>query len=340
MPLALVRIASVELRPPLDPGFSFQARIGDADVSTRMARSDRDEAVRHLMAARVPLRRRPDVSRDGKLVVPSEEREHAESAIVRAVDVLAVSRRARRQVSSPIPYVGIQHSTADEAAWLASLDGIELGQHLIFRNDPGPIDLELLVSLADDRVEAVALLAEAFAHQHPSGKYHEFLRFFERAFARKPRQLLAPMVRFFAGTPYGYTRAEIKEWLDVRGASVHGYGQPPILESGIRPLLPRIEQAAIDVLANKASWHDSSTDRRDGWHPAFGTSSRDGNAFIRQHAVDGSVGLQLLDGYNSYPIDLNAVMTSLPANLWAPIPPEMTFPTPLVRIIPDPWADS
>jgi hypothetical protein len=259
--LHLIRIASVVLDPPLEEGISWQARIGETEVTAHRARSDQDETLRHLVTSRIALTTRPDVSSSENLIVPDEERTRAEAAIERVVDTIAVSRRALRSLSSPMPYLAIEHSTDADREWLRSLAGFELEPYLVSWQIPPPIDLGLMVTVTTDRPDGLELLAEAFAHRHPTGRYHEFLRFFERAFARKPRQLLAPMIAYFSGTPYGYTRAELREWLDTRGPSVHGYGQLAVLEAGVRPILPRIEQAAVDVLTNKVSWHDSSAER-------------------------------------------------------------------------------
>ena len=62
-----------------------------------------------------------------------------------------------------------------------------------------PLDSELLTQL-QDRLPAVALLAEAQSHNLSVGKFHEFVRLFEYAFAlpfRQVKKKLLPNNNYF-----------------------------------------------------------------------------------------------------------------------------------------------
>lgn len=80
----------------------------------------------------------------------------------------------------------------------------------------------------------------------------------------------------------------------------------------------RIEQAAYDVLFNKANWRQTDTRRRDVWKPLTGTSSSKGDIFVTQGMSGGGIQAQVLDQFASYPLHLEAVMTDLPEGWWPP----------------------
>lgn len=88
-----------------------------------------------------------------------------------------------------------------------------------------------------------------------------------------------------------------------------------MFELDIRPVIDRMEQAAYDVLLNKKTWHDPSTNRREIWKPASGTTSAAGDAFIVQHTTS-ITEATILDEYGLFPMDMGAGVTARPSRWW------------------------
>ena len=58
-----------------------------------------------------------------------------------------------------------------------------------------PVDSDLVSGL-QDRLDGVALLAEAYSHSQESGRYNEYVRFFEAAFALQFSQIQKKLMQF------------------------------------------------------------------------------------------------------------------------------------------------
>jgi hypothetical protein len=130
------------------------------------------------------------------------------------------------------------------------------------------------------------------------------IRLFERAFAtgatRVCRDLLPP---FLASLNQGFSTAETQRWLDLRDRSSHADRRPAFAtESDTRPVVNRMEQAAYDVLFNKASWHDPSTIRRNVFQASFGTLSPDAGMMFMRTGNTATMEFTYLDCYNSCPL--------------------------------------
>jgi hypothetical protein len=174
------------------------------------------------------------------------------------------------------------------------------------------LDKDILDSLKD-RLDGVALLAEALSHTHPMGMFHEFLRFFERAFARSSSRPAKPLAQFLAESRRGYTQEEIQRWVvELRHPATHADRRPSFaLESDIRPVIRRMKQAAYDVLFNKAKWQDSTTERRKIMVPPAGIASKSHDIYIVKGTAGIDLQFQLLDGFYSYPLDEAILVGSL-----------------------------
>ena len=88
-----------------------------------------------------------------------------------------------------------------------------------------------------------------------------------------------------------------------------------VFEAGIMPVVWRMEQAAYDVVFNKAEWHNPSTERRDIWRPTSGTSSSSGSMFSTQGIQD-TFRIQMLDEFAAFPKALIGGFDALPDNWW------------------------
>jgi hypothetical protein len=177
--------------------------------------------------------------------------------------------------------------------------------------------VDKLTALAD-RTEGVTLLAESIAQEHQTGKFHEYVRLFERAFNRSGEGLVQPLLGFLSSSRFGYTEVEVRRWLrELRNPATHGdRGRPMVFESGILPVVWRMEQAAYDVVFNKAEWHNPSTGRRDIWRPTSGTSSSSGSMLSTQGVQD-TFRIQMLDEFAAFPKALIGGFETLPDNWWS-----------------------
>ena len=168
-----------------------------------------------------------------------------------------------------------------------------------------------------DRLPALSLIAEAHSHSLAAGKFHEYVRLFEYAFALQFSQLPKKLVQFLKPV-YGYTTEEIKSWTKIRDPLTHADGKKSdeiYLDSDVRSYIQRIEQAAYDVLFNKEKWHDKSRERRDIWAPIAATTNNSGNLVIKQGS-EPKLGFQVFDDFGVFPQHLNGIITSPPKEWW------------------------
>jgi hypothetical protein len=130
------------------------------------------------------------------------------------------------------------------------------------------------------------------------------------------------LAQFLASGHFGYTRAEVAQWIAPRHGSVHGDRTPApdiVWDADVAPFMDRFEQAVYDALFNKRDWRNPSQSRRGLWRPISGTDAPDGRPFMTQ-GHGGVMSVQLFDGFGAYPHDLSANLRSLPAEWWCPFP--------------------
>jgi hypothetical protein len=87
------------------------------------------------------------------------------------------------------------------------------------------------------------------------------------------------------------------------------------LDADVRNLSWRMEQAALDVLFNKQTWHDPSKPRRELWVPIAATTSAKGDITVQQGSAL-SMKFQLFDGFGVFPMDLQAFISATPESWW------------------------
>lgn len=296
-------------------------KIGDVDVvSHKIGNAPKVEnKQRILVSAYIKLPGWPEKTLDNCIIVPETERKSAEEAIESVANLIAIAERCQRSISSPSPCVAFLPENNKALEWLEASAGIVANRDVIpdarFRLD---IDEKLLTVLSD-RLDGVTLLSEALAHSHATGKYHEFIRLYERAFQLSISQLDKKLSKFLNGAELGYEREEIKNWLQLRDAATHADEKKShhlVLESDVTRFIPRMEQAAYDLLLNKTVWRDPSSERRNVWKPVVATVSRQDD--IRStKGQSGSFQFQAFDEFKSYPLDLNGFLNSLPDNAWS-----------------------
>lgn len=136
--------------------------------------------------------------------------------------------------------------------------------------------------------------------------------------------LVAPLAEFLDGANMGYSEAEVNRWLtELRHPATHADRKASfVLESDVRPVMPRMMQAAYDALFNKESWRSPVTQRRDLWRPPGGTLAQSGELFM---AAGSKVKVEhhWFDEAGSYPWNLHTdISRALPPTMWSEWPSE------------------
>lgn len=317
--MRLLRLATIYLDPAEEEWEKFAGTFGSVEFGT-IAAWTVEGRTRMLVAAEVALDAFPEVIGDDLVVVPEEARKEAETALETAANLIAVSTGGHRSISSPMPHVAFRAESEDERGWLESKAGLAAsgaGQAVVgsaFRID---LDEEAINAL-DDRPDGVALLAEALAHQHATGQFHELVRLFERGFARASNGLLDPLANFLAKADQGYIRGEVEKWVvGLRHPATHAdVAAEFATEADIRPVVSRMTMAAYEVLFNKNTWRSPASGRREVWKPSAGSSAPDSNDIFLTKGQAAELRFQLLDQFGAYPLDLSAGLPQLPEDCW------------------------
>jgi hypothetical protein len=332
--MKFVRIVQVEYSQPIvDP----QPRSFDVDgvaLTVRPRDPSETEIRRLVLAAEVPLDGRPDVDRDGKIVITEDVARQAEKAIELIADLLAVTTFSARKIFSAVPTAGFSGLTVKDREWLAGSSGLlQTPSRLGLSPAPVGITQDMLSDL-DDRRDGVSLLAEALANNHETGRFRELARFFELAFRAEPKRIVGPLSDFLSHyDKLQYTHSEVEEWHDLRHRATHADrpGRRYVLCRDVRPVLQRVQFAAYDVLFNKLNWNAEDPARRDVWYPPGGILRDGQHAVLRLHSSANLQAGPLFDGFGAYPYDSRCKVRDHPADWWLdtsfPIKGESTFET-------------
>jgi hypothetical protein len=315
--MKLIRFATVYLKRKVE--LKDKLCLGDerAFVEVQDASLGGD-VPRLLLQAVTALDARPEVTSQREVMVPEKPRKGAEDAIESVANILAVLNHSHRRIASPRPFVALGLEDEDEKRWACNVSRFH-GEHIGTPQTSYylPTSSENLQALSD-RLDGVALLAEALAHEHSTGKFHEFMRLFERAFALAPSQFEKKLSQFLQGGDLGYNRQENKQWIELRNPATHANDLSQshiVLESHVRPFIARMEQAAFDVLLNKKSWADPSRHRRAQWRPAVATIAPKNEVRIPK-GVDANFQVQMLDPSEAFVYDAQFRLPHMPENVW------------------------
>lgn len=312
--MKLVRFATLYFEPTVEKWNSWKLDLDGVIVKTEgYWVIEKERKSRLLVSAEVSLDARPSITSDGDIEIPIEARKRAEKAIETAANIISVSEMSKRSISSPNPSTAFLPEDSETLEWLDKTKGIEVllkqvfGARLSFQDAILKNDLE-------DRFDGISLMAEALANEHPTGKFHELLRLFERAFGLSSNALVGPLSEFLAQK--GYTKTEVENWVvKLRHPATHADNRKSfVLESDIRPVINRMEQAAYDVLFNKLRWHGNSIERRN--FALFDVHLEERGLRL----IKGSTPIlkfQLLDEFGAYPVDLSMDPIQLPTPYWS-----------------------
>lgn len=244
-----------------------------------------------LVQASVELACLPPLDETKAIIIPREPRELCERATEHMLNVVSVLESCGKDICSPNLSVALEASNETERDFLAASRGIlALNTHESAVGSPIVWTPEIAQGLAD-RMDGVALLSESLSAGSEGGRYRELVRLLELAFGlgANDQRLKSALVRYFQHVPgYGYTVAEVAEWLKLRAPSSHADLKKTkwvALGSDVRHVVMRLHQACIDLLLNKTAWRSAASDRRDLWQPeALTTSSKGACMVVKQNA--------------------------------------------------------
>jgi hypothetical protein len=312
----LIRLVTLSFGSIKKEWMAWRFQVGEVTVET-MSYLPQEKDTKIIVYAAVPLDKLPEVNGFNLVIIPQDKRRLAELALEAMANLMSVSYGCSRKIASPSPSVALMHETNDELSWVRARRAIDVNPGLS-TGATRLISPEKTLELLYDRPDGLSLLSEALSHSHVTGRFHELMRLFERAFTLSSSKLIPRLSDYLSATTLGYCSSEINDWIvKYRHPATHADRRKDfLLESDIRPIIDRVEQAAYDVLFNKKKWRSTSTDRRDFWIPETGTSAPSGELFLKR-GTETAIVLHLLDAFSAYPQDLSACLKKLPDGWWA-----------------------
>ena len=314
--MQLLRIVTVTFDPSPKLQKSWSLQFGDSKIYTMKLNVEESKTWTTLLVAEREIDF-PVIDQNEYVIIPEQDRRQLEFAIETIANIISVFGRCKRFISSATPCVALVTENMEELKQLNNSKGI-LGSRMSITSASGVNELDSdLLSQLQDRFPAVALLAEAHSHSLAAGKFHEYVRLFEYAFAMQFSQLQKKLLQFL-NPVYGYSSDEIKSWTQIRDPLTHADGKKSneiYLDSDARKVVQRMEQAAYDVLFNKKVWHDKSRERREIWTPIAATTN-DAHDLVVKQGSEPSIIFQVLDEFGVFPMNLNAILNPAPNEWW------------------------
>lgn len=308
--MKLYRYLLVDFQPELSPSWDRQqSEIDDIFVTVGSRESEPRHTDRRIITAHTNLDRLPDLDDQMCILIPNNIRAKCEFYSEHVINIMSVLEGCARHIFSPMGCVALEASSMSEHDFLDSSKGIRIVNNTessaVWNVKWSP---EIGHALSD-RMDGVALLSEAFSSGGDASMYREFVRFLELAFSVQfsDKRLLRKLGEFLGQAGYGYDRDEIKEWANLRHASIHADLRKTkwiAMTREIRPVIFRMRQACLDVLFNKEIWHDSSTKRRDVYLPYAFTTSKSGHILAKYESVL-NINFRLYDEFCIYPRKIN-----------------------------------
>lgn len=246
--------------------------------------------------------------------IPAGPREECEGAITTIADLYAVTGRCRRVILTATPPLALAPDNDGDRAVLQQLRCIRADAARPISSIYSPIELRDAVAGLTDRLNGAALIAEAYSHTTMSGRFREFVRLFELAFSRDFTQMEKKLTQTLLPA-MAYTQDEIRTWQALRHPFTHADGKLTkmlALESDARSVIQRMEQAALDILFNKAEWGKWSSSRRSCWIPTAATVSASGEGVVRQGSSNITTEWIMLDEFRAFARSLEMQHTNLP----------------------------
>lgn len=318
MKLQLLRIVTVTISREV-PVSRWLCRVGEVTVqSIEHPPLTKDSGTLFLLAASIELS--SALQMDGtEILIPNDLRRKLEDALETMANLLAVTHQCKRTITSVVPYIAIHPIDEEAKQWIGTATAIRTGTAAFPDRMQHALDLNAVAPFLTDRLDGVSLLTEALCQDYPTGKLHEYMRVFERAFARGAGDVCRDLLVDFLAPQgyYGYDTAEINRWLHLRHIATHADHRPEFaVEADIRPVVNRMEQAAFDVLFNKEKWHDPSISRRNVFNPIYGSRSSQGMQMFLRNDASALATYSFFDGFSAYPIHLRLDLSNCAPKSW------------------------
>lgn len=270
-----------------------------------------------LLSAGYKLKHLPKITREKLVVVPNRQRVELEEMIEQYANLVSVALCCNRQISSPMPDIGFYADTSEDEQFLENAVGILMGMaNRGHPTTPKRFPLEKHLDDLSDRLDGVALLAEALGQSHASGQFHEIIRFFERAFGVGGHALISPMAQFLSCPPFNYNVEEVRKWFELRDGLTHADKRNEIFyEADALSTVGRMLQAAYDILLNKIEWRTISVKRRQSWKPVTGTLTAEGGLFLTK-GEDFIGQFRLFDTWGRFPLNTEGALPRANLAIW------------------------
>jgi hypothetical protein len=236
------------------------------------------------------------------------------------INIISLSKISGKKISSSQPSIFLQPETDSElsdlnnASKLALTNPVNIAQISVGQE----LDFEMCQNELEDRLDGVKIFSEALSSKSPSGKFREFIRLFERAFKRENRGLIKPLTSFLeTAEKLEYNEDEIKDWIGVRHRLNHSNSKEGFLiDREIIHQIPRIEQAAYDILFNKNDWGNKSLLRRDLFK--FQRRVNKNNQVVLKPESTENISLIMYDETRTFPVSYMARFdpSKIPSEWW------------------------
>jgi len=251
------------------PQLGFKKKLEDGRIikmkPVYIRKTDENKSQNFIMSAEISLKYPPKISKENIVFFPEFETKELGKAFSFYANLISVAEVCKVSLSSPTPSSGFIPENEKELKFLDDTKGFEHKIHL-HPNFSGKFFEAIHKNQLLDRVEAVAFLATANAQKEPLGKFHEYIRLFENAFSVSKTELSELLFTFLSkNTDFDYEQDEIKNWMvETRDGATHADQRKKfVFSSDLNKDIDRIQQAAYDVLFNKAKWYDKYTSRRE-----------------------------------------------------------------------------
>jgi len=259
--------------------------------------------------------------RDGLVDVDTDVVSRIDDAIHQTVALFTVAQQAVFSASCVAPVLGLLGPREE----LRALEGYELqGLKPVSAVAQVKDSFELtseIVSALEDRSDGLLLLAEALSDRNLLGRYVQLLRLMEHAFGSQLGSFNRELMDFLAdeATRHRFTRQEISQWVESRPRVMHADrpDKPIWYARNVARAVHRLQEAATDVLFNKARWRQRDAERRGCRVPRRGTIDADAGMFLTK-GYDFQSTIAILEPFGSFPLFLGKDTERLvPYGLWA-----------------------
>jgi hypothetical protein len=275
--------------------------------------------------AKMPLVRKPKISKSGIAVVPEKSWRILEASIEHVANAFIIASGKPSSLLSPEPCIAIQFDNDEEREFLEGATGIKTpGRQFELGLASFEIDIWTHLNALADRQDGMALLENAI-NQSRAGRFRDTWRIFERAFATGGHSLIMPLSVFLGANGMDYSEKEIKNWAVIRDRLTHAdKSKDVMLQRDLDHPVHRALQAGYDVLFNKLCWRSNDVARRDLWFPGCGVSAKPNMAFVYQGKAL-TMPISLLDDFRAFPIELGFNIAQYPENWWPKAAPCQSF---------------